>query len=908
MRKGELKKRLLAAITTVAVVFGSVAPATAYAAGGTVMKPSNRSYLRDGGSYDLHYILNNFNLFVQNDVTTIHTVGEVAIGGNLNLSGNMVGKTGAKHKVSSFVGGEVTNFGGDAYHPNNDGVYMYLGSANKGKDITYTSGAKDGPFRLDDDYIDMDAAFEAINAEVQSNFSEEALKQRGIQTKAVEYGQIKGNGESDYYTIDFNSAGYPMLAVPSSQKDIVVIDYGTDINIPGITCNDLHASENSDNGTNILWVFPNATKLHIGSTSLFGHVIAPNADVTLDSGNYNGCIVAKSLTSQAEGHKWGYSGTFIKADDKPAPTPTTKPTETPKPTKEPEPTEAPTPTVKPTAAPTETPKPTETPVPTEKPTPEPTQKPTPKPTVKPTAEPKPTELPEPTEPPVPTPIPAKDITVTVEHVWNDNNNDYEMRPNFVEVKVSDGESSTPVTATSENWTGTTAGKDDKNYEIENVDSVENYKSEVTEHTVDENGNQKFVITHTLDNSKIARHDISVELNNIWNDENNAYSMRPDTLKTQLMRNKRVIAEKTATAENNWTVDFENVPISGDYTVEIQTPDGYTTVVKLDSIDENGNIKVTATHELKEDLKFQTITIKLENIWDDSNDQIGKRPSYLKVMLKRNGVNCYDEPVIVKESNDWTFTASKMPKLGTYSVDVETPAGYMTTIENANVKDGVMEVKATHTIKPAPERTTLVVKVTWEDNNNADGKRPDSIKVDIHKNGKSIYDEAQPIKAEKDWTLTIPGIEKSASYSVVKPTVKGYDVTVKDTAIGKDASTIEIVCTRQGQSQPVETPAPTEKPAAPTPQPTVKPTTPTEKTNDGGDKKETNSNSESSTSSQTEQPAPHDTTKKIVAAKSVAAGVSDVFHSTGLKAAFVVTAVLFTGVAGYYVWYSTKNKR
>lgn len=482
-----------------------------------------------------------------------------------------------------------------------------------------------------------------------------------------------------------------------------------------------------------------------------------------------------------------------------------------------------------------------------------------------------------------------------------------MRPDFVEVKVSDGESSTPVTATSENWTGTTAGKDDKNYEIENVDSVENYKSEVTEHTVDENGNQKFVITHTLDNSKIARHDISVELNNIWNDENNAYSMRPDTLKTQLMRNKRVIAEKTVTAENNWTVDFENVPISGDYTVEIQTPDGYTTVVKLDSIDENGNIKVTATHELKEDSKFQTITIKLENIWDDSNDQIGKRPSYLKVMLKRDGVNCYDEPVIVKESNDWTFTASKMPKLGTYSVDVETPAGYVTTIENANVKDGVMEVKATHTIKPAPERTTLVVKVTWVDNNNADGKRPDSIKADIHKNGKSIYDEAQPVKAEKDWTLTIPGIEKSASYSVVKPTVKGYDVTVKDTVIGKDASTIEIVCTRQGQSQPVETPAPTEKPAAPTPQPTVKPTTPTEKPNDGGDKKETVSNNESSTSNQTEQAAPHDTTEKIVTAKSVAAGVSDVFHSTGLKAAFIVTAVLFAGVAGYYVWYSAHHE-
>ena len=83
--------------------------------------------------------------------------------------------------------------------------------------------------------------------------------------------------------------------------------------------------------------------------------------------------------------------------------------------------------------------------------------------------------------------------------------------------------------------------------------------------------------------------------------------------------------------------------------------------------------------------------------------------------------------------------------------------------------------------------------------------------------------------------------------------------------------------------------------------------PTEKPNDGGDKKETISNSESSTSSQTEQATPHNTTEKIVAAKSVAAGVSDVFHSTGLKAAFIVTAVLFAGVAGYYVWYSAHHE-
>lgn len=901
MNKGEWKQRLLAVITTLAVVFGCVNPVTAYAASSTVTETSNKTYTEDGGSYDLHYILNNFNMFVKNDVTTIHTVGEIVVGGNLNLSGNMIGKTGAKHKVSSFVGGDLTDYGGDAYHPDNDGVFMYLGSANKGKDITYTSGMKDGPFRINDNYIDMNAAFDAINAAVQSNFSEAALKQKGIELKAAEYGQIKGNGGSDYYTIDFNSAGYPLLTVPSGQKDIVVIDYGTDINIPGITCNDLHASENSDNGTNILWIFPNVTKLHIGSTSLFGHVIAPNADVTLDSGNYNGCIIAKSLTSRAEGHKWGYSGSFIKADDKPAPSP--KPTEEPKPTETPEPTPAP--TEKPTPAPTEkpTPAPTETPAPT----PAPTETPEPK-TVDVTVQtvwddedynneyrpdtsiatvyddkefpvrilemteennwtavaedlpdepyivkpvevenykdtvtdktdddgdmdvtitrtctaPKPTETPEPTpaptEPPIPTPVPVKDITVTVEHIWEDDGNDYETRPDSVEVKLFDGETVTPAAATSENWTSITVGKGGKTYTVSNFDSVEGYKSEVTEHSEDADGNQKFVITHTLDRSKIARHDISVQLNNVWVDEDNLYEMRPETLTTKLMRNSKWIAQAEATAEDGWQVKFENVPVSGDYTIEVTTPDGYSTEVKLDSIDENGNIKVTATHELNEDSTLQTITVKLDNIWNDDNDSTHRRPSFLKVMLKRNGINCFDEPVTVKESNNWSFTTGKLPKLGTYSVDITNPTGYTTTVTTDNISDGVLEIKAEHNLKPAPESTNIVAKVVWNDKDNAAGKRPDSIKVDIQQDGKSIHTEPQPITKDKDWTMTVLGVKKDAAYTAKVSRVDGYDATVKGATVEDGQTTIEIVYTMKEEAvptpAPTETPKPTEKPCEP----------------------------------------------------------------------------------------------
>lgn len=626
MNKGEWKQRLLAVFTTLAMVFGCVNPVTAYAASSTVTETSDKTYTEDGGSYDLYYILNNFNLFIQNDVTTIHTVGEVAIGGNLNLSGNMIGKTGAKHKVSSYVAGEVTNYGGDAYHPDNDDVFMCLGSVNKGKDITYTSGMKDGPFRLSDNYLDMDAAFDAINAAVQSNFSETALIQHGIELKAVEYGQIKGNGGSGYYTIDFNSAGYPTLSVTSGQKDIVVIDY-------------------------------------------------------------------------------------------------------------------------------------------------------------------------------------------------------------------------------DNWTSVTEGKSDKTYTVSEIDCVENYVSELTKTSVDENGNMKFTITHTLDKSKIERRNIAVKLNNVWNDESDLYNMRPNRLRTRLMRNNKKYAEVEACADKGWVVEFANVPVVGDYSIEVTTPEGYTTEVKIDSIDENGNIKVTATHELNEDSTLQTIKIRLDNIWNDNDDATHRRPAYLKVMLKRNGINCFDEPVTVRESNNWSYTTDKLPKLGTYTAEVTSPTGYLTTITADDISDGVMTIKAEHNLKPAPESTNLVAKVVWNDKDNAAGKRPDSIKIDIQQDGKSIHTEPQPITKDKNWTMTVLGVKKDAAYTAKVSRVDGYDATVKDATVEDGQTTIEIVYTMKEEIAP--TPAPTEAP-----KPTEKPSEP----------EQTKVESKTETKTEEKTPAPADassTAPKVV---------------------------------------------
>ena len=368
---------------------------------GSEIPTSTRTYQEDGGSYNLYDILNNFNIFAKEDVTTIHTVGEVAIGGDLDLSGNMVGKTGAGHQGSSYVKGKVNNYGGDAYHPDNDDVYLYIGSSNTDSNLTYTSDAESGPFRINDNYIDFDEAFEAIQKEVDNNFSKDALAKQGVNLKDVQYGQIKGNGDTDYYEIDFNSAGYPMLTVPKGQKNIVVIDYSEDINIQGITCNDLSASENNKDGTNILWVFPNAKNIRLGSMNMYGHVIAPNADIQIDSGNYNGCIIAKSIDSKAEGHKWGYSGTTVEPKEEPSPEPSEKPSPEPSEKPSPEPSEKPSP--EPSEEPSPEPSEEPSPEPSEKPSPEPSEKPSPEPSEKPSPEPSEEPSPEPSEEPSPEP-------------------------------------------------------------------------------------------------------------------------------------------------------------------------------------------------------------------------------------------------------------------------------------------------------------------------------------------------------------------------------------------------------------------------------------------------------------------------------------------------------------------------
>ena len=175
----------------------------------------------------------------------------------------------------------------------------------------------------------------------------------------------------------------------------------------------IRAGQMDLSGVKLIWNFPQNKKLHC--EYMPGHVVAPNATVSITNGCFEGSYIVNNLyCCGAEGHFYPYKEVTPPSPSatptiKPTPTPTVKPTPTPtvKPTPTPTVKPTPTPTVKPTPTPTVKP----TPTPTVKPTPTPTVKPTPTPTIKPS--PTPTVKPTPTAKPTPTPTIKPSPTPTV---------------------------------------------------------------------------------------------------------------------------------------------------------------------------------------------------------------------------------------------------------------------------------------------------------------------------------------------------------------------------------------------------------------------------------------------------------------------------------------------------------------
>ena len=179
-------------------------------------------------------------------------------------------------------------------------------------------------------------------------------------------------------------------------------------------------------------------------------------------------------------------------------------------------------------------------------------------------------------------------------------------------------------------------------------------------------------------------------------------------------------------------------------------------------------------------KVTNINISGTKTWDDSNNQDGKRPDKIKVILNKT-VDGQTTKVTEKEvtKDNWNYEFNDLPKYEngkeiTYSIDEEAVPGYEKEVTGYNLKNS-------HT----PEKVSVAGTKTWDDNNDQAGKRPGSIKVILNKtvDGKTTKVAEKEVTAKDNWNYeftNLPKYEggKVIKYSIDEVDVPGYEKSIK----------------------------------------------------------------------------------------------------------------------------------
>ena len=378
--------------------------------------------------------------------------------------------------------------------------------------------------------------------------------------------------------------------------------------------------------------------------------------------------------------------------------------------------------------------------------------------------------------------PAK-TEVSVKKVWKDENNQDGKRPSSVTVKLlADGQDTgkTLELNAANNWAGSFTNLDaDKGgtpikYTVVEV-TVTGYTSDVTGDAA-----SGFTITNSYSPETVV-----VKATKNWEDANNQDGKRPTKITINLLADGQKVDSKEvqAAADGTWTVEF----------------------TKLAKYKAGKEIKYTVTEEKVSEYESsitdfnitnkytpKAIDYKVTKVWNDANNQDGKRPESVTVQLYKKVGDA--DPVAVEgkkltltakdktDANTWVTSFTNLPQYEAgkeiaYSIEeVDVPAGYEASVTGQVVTN-------THT----PETVVLSGTKVWKDNNNQDGKRADKVKVQIL-NGDKVVQEIEVSEATgwKFESKALPKYEngKEIKYTVKEVAVKEYTSTVTTDKDGK----------------------------------------------------------------------------------------------------------------------------
>lgn len=375
------------------------------------------------------------------------------------------------------------------------------------------------------------------------------------------------------------------------------------------------------------------------------------------------------------------------------------------------------------------------------------------------------------------------ISKTVTKTWKDNENQDGIRPASVTVTLT-GSNAVSKTATlnEENgWTATFENlpkRDHGNivtYNVKEYD-VEGYEASIVKtedgfQLINEHDSETTLRTATL----------------VWRDENNQDGIRPDTVTYTLHGSDGSEIEKTVSKDDSWAdVMFEDLPVYQNgqkvtYTLTESTVDGYTTDIR----DNGHTFTVTNTHIPA------VVNVDVTKVWTDGENQDGNRPDSISVILTGNDGNRYTATITA--ANNWKYTFSKLPKFFNEGTQIE----YTLAEDAASGYSNVIEKKDNYTFvltnKYSPATVDIPVVKKWNDDNDRDGARPESVNIVLNGSDGKLY--TGTLSAENGYTYVFQSVPKfHNSGTLISYTVAEEQVTGYTTEVAKDSSGYKFTLT------------------------------------------------------------------------------------------------------------------
>ncbi|MHC5227115.1 Cna B-type domain-containing protein [Enterococcus sp. LJL99] len=367
-----------------------------------------------------------------------------------------------------------------------------------------------------------------------------------------------------------------------------------------------------------------------------------------------------------------------------------------------------------------------------------------------------------------------ETSATVTKSWDDKNNQDGKRPSQIQVQLYGNTEAVgaPVTLNEGNqwqytWTELPekANGQDIVYTVKEVNIPSGYDVSINN---EDQGN--LLITNTYEPEVV-----NLKGTKTWDDKENQDGKRPESITVNLLANSEEVARKVVTSSNQWSYEFTNLPKYEDgkeivYTVTEDNVPDYTT-------------EITGTEITNRYTPGET-SATVTKSWDDKNNQDGKRPSQIQVQLYGNN-EAVGAPVTLNEGNQWQYTWTELPEKANgqdivYTVkEVNIPYGYDVSINNED--QGNLLITNTY----EPEVVNLKGTKTWDDKENQDGKRPESITVNLLANGEEVAQKV--VTSSNQWSYeftNLPKYEdgKEIVYTVTEDNVPDYTTEITGTEV------------------------------------------------------------------------------------------------------------------------------